>query len=337
MPKSPNQKLKLLYLVDILRDESDEEHPLSTADLIERLGRRDITAERKSIYDDMEALTAYGLDVVTVKGRSNAYFLGERDFQLAEVKLLVDAVQSAKFLTAGKSRELIRKICRLAGRHQGGLLQRQVQVQGRAKTFNERTYYNVDALHTAMAEDRKIQYYYSEWAVDPSAPKAFSRKLRRGGSAYRVSPWTLVWDDEFYYLLAYDEKAGIIKHYRVDKMEKISILPQKREGRQIFEQLDMAGFSKRMFGMYGGTQEDVRMRMHDSLIGVVLDRFGTDVIIHKSGPQHFTFTAKVVVSPQFFSWLFGFGTGAQVLAPQSVVQQAQQKAKELQDLYNPRE
>lgn len=337
MPKSPNQKLKLLYLVDILREESDEEHPLSTADLIERLARRDITAERKSIYDDMEALTAYGLDVVTVKGRSNAYFLGERDFQLAEVKLLVDAVQSAKFLTAGKSRELIRKICRLAGRHQGGLLQRQVQVQGRAKTFNERTYYNVDALHTAMAEDRKIQYYYSEWAVDPSAPKAFSRKLRRGGSAYRVSPWTLVWDDEFYYLLAYDEKAGIIKHYRVDKMEKISILPQKREGRQIFEQLDMANFSKRMFGMYGGTQEDVRMRMHDSLIGVVLDRFGTDVIIHKSGSQHFTFTAKVVVSPQFFSWLFGFGTGAQVLAPQSVVQQAQQKAKELQDLYNPRE
>lgn len=337
MAKSANQKLKLLYLVDILTEESDEEHPLSVADLIERLQRRDIAAERKSIYDDMESLAGYGLDVVTVKGRSNAYFLGERDFQLAEVKLLVDAVQSAKFLTEGKSRELIKKICRLAGRHQGGLLQRQVQVQGRAKTFNERTYYNVDAVHTAMAEDRKIQYYYSEWATDPASPKAYSRKLRRGGAAYQVSPWTLVWDDEFYYLLAYDEAAGIIKHYRVDKMEKISILKEKREGRQIFDQLDMVGFSKRMFGMYGGTEENVRMRMHNSLIGVVLDRFGTDVIIHKSAEEYFTFTAKVVVSPQFFSWLFGFGSKAQVLAPENVVQQAKQNAQELQNLYNPGE
>lgn len=334
MPKSVNQKMKLLYLVDILKEESDEEHPLCVADLIERLARYDITAERKSIYDDMEALCAYGLDIVTVKGRNNAYFLGERPFQLAEVKLLVDAVQSAKFLTTGKSRELIKKICLLAGRHQGGLLQRQVQVQGRPKTVNERTYYNVDAIHTAMAEDNQIKFYYSEWVVDQASPKAYCRKLRHGGGAYQVSPWTLVWDDEFYYLLAFDEKADIIKHYRVDKMERIAITKTKRQGRDAFAKQDMADFSKRMFGMYGGVVEDVRLRMHNRLIGVVADRFGTDVIIHKSGEQHFTFTAKVTVSPQFFSWLFGFGADAQVLSPRQVLQQAQAKARELQNLYN---
>ena len=337
MAKSPNQKLKLLYLMEILTQESDEEHPLGVADLIQRLENRGITAERKSVYDDMEALSAYGLDIVTVKGRRNGYFLGERDFQLAEVTLLVDAVESAKFLTAGKSRDLIKKICFLAGRHQGALLQRQVQVQGRAKTFNERTYYNVDAIHTAIAEDSMISFHYFEWVVDPSLPRNFEQKLRRDGELYKASPWVLVWDNEFYYLLAYDEKSDIIKHYRVDKMEKISILKEKRLGRHAHDQLDMANFSKRMFSMYGGVEEDVRLRMHNRLIGVVADRFGVDIIIHKSGNDHFTFTARVVVSPQFFSWLLGFGADAQVLAPQSVLEQAKEKVQELQNLYNPEE
>ncbi len=334
MPKSEGQKLKLLYLMDILLEESDEEHPLSVGQLLAALARRGISAERKAIYSDMEALCAYGLDVVTVKGKGNAYFIGERPFQLAEVKLLVDAVQSAKFLSEGKSRQLIQKICRMAGRHQGGLLQRQVQVQGRAKTFNEQTYYNVDAIHTAMAADRKIRFYYYEWVVDAAQPHLYARKARHGGAAYTVSPWTLVWDDEFYYLLAYDEAAGIIKHYRVDKMERIVGTEEKRAGRAAFEEMDMAGFSKRIFGMYGGREQAVRLRMHKRLIQVVADRFGSGTIIHLSGKEHFSFTTKVTVSPQFFSWLLGFGADAQVLAPENVVQEARRRAQELVRLYN---
>ena len=333
MPKSANQKLKLLYLLKILEEESDEAHPLGVSELITALGRHGIAAERKSIYDDIELLADFGYDVITTRGRRNAYYLGQRRFEAPELKLLVDAVQSAKFITEGKSRALIKKICGLASRHEGNLLQRQVHVAGRAKTFNERTYYSVDAIQTAIGQNRQISFQYFEWAVDAKDRKLFARRWRHGGSRYRVSPWSLLWDDEYYYLLAYNEADGIIKHYRVDKMDALRAEDTPRAGREDFEKLDVAHFSQSIFGMFGGREEEVRLRFANRLIGVVVDRFGRDIIIHRQGDGHFTLTVKVVISPQFLAWLYGFGGEVKVLSPESLVQQVKAGIEELAEVY----
>lgn len=333
MARQSNQKSKLLYISHYLLQESDETHPVTTNQIIAMLEGHGISAERKSIYDDIETLCEFGMDIITVRGRSNSYYLGARDLQLPEVKLLVDAVQSAKFITAGKSQSLIQKICRLASRHQAQQLQRQVYVRGRSKTSNERTYYNVDAIQSAISENRQITFHYFEWAVDHTQPHLFVRRLRRGGSLYTVSPFALLWDDEYYYLVAYDDDAGIIKHYRVDKMSDISLCTAARTGQQVFGELDMAEYTKSVFGMFGGKEEKVRLRFANSLIGVVVDRFGPDIIIHKSGNNHFTTTISAVVSPQFFSWVFGFGASAQILAPDYVVQLIAQEAHSICALY----
>lgn len=334
MPKSANQKLKLLYLVKILQEESDEAHPLTVSQLISALAQRGIAAERKSIYDDMEQLAHFGYDIVTVRGRGNAYYLGERTFQLPEVKLLVDAVQSAKFISAGKSRELIRKICSLTSRHQGVLMQRQVHVAARAKTQSERAYYNVDAIHSAIAAGRQIQFLYYEWVVDEKAPRLLARRARHGGEAYQVSPWTLLWDDEYYYLVAWDDAAAMMKHYRVDKMADIAQCEAPRAGQAAYEALDMAQYTQMVFGMFGGAQTHVKLRFANSLVGVVADRFGPDILIQKSGQAHFTVMVKVVPSPQFLSWVFGFGTDVQVLQPQELVEEIRREVAGLAALYD---
>ncbi len=334
MPKSPNQKLKLLYLLKILEEESDEAHPLGISELAAALQRHGIAAERKSLYDDMELLALFGYDVIQTRGRRNTYYLGQRRFEGPEMKLLVDAVQSAKFITEGKSRTLIHKICALASRHEAARLGRQVYVAGRAKTFNERTFYSVDAIQTAMGQNRQISFQYFEWAIDPAAPRLFTRRWRRGGGRYIASPWGLLWDDEYYYLLAYDAESGIIKHYRVDKMDALQTEDTPRAGREVFEALDTAHFSQSVFGMFGGQETDVRLCFTNRLIGVVVDRFGRDIIVHRHGDAHFTLTVRVVVSPQFLAWLYGFGGEARVLAPSALVRQVRAGIRALADVYN---
>lgn len=335
MARSTNQKFKLLYLAQILERESDEEHPMSVGELIAALERCGIAAERKSIYGDIEALAHFGMDIVTMRRRGNCYYLGERSFQLPELKLLVDAVQSAKFISSGKSQSLIKKLCALASRHEAALMQRQVHVQGRTKTLSERTYYNVDAIQNAIAANRQIRFYYFEWVVDPAAPKLYARRRRRAGEAYRVSPWTLLWDDEYYYLVAYDEAAAMMKHYRVDKMDEIDLCAEARLGAELFQTLDIGEYSKEVFGMFGGQEAEVELRFANSLIGVVLDRYGSDIIIQKSGDEHFIVTVRAIVSPQFLSWLFGFGNGVQVLSPAPLVARIKAEVAAIAALYAP--
>lgn len=333
MAKQENQKIKLLALLRILEQQTDERHPITVRQLIEELGRFGVNAERKSIYADIEALQLFGVDIVVVRGKSNAYYLGERGFQLAELKLLVDSVQAAKFITNKKSTELIHKLGGLTSRHEAGMLQRQVHVQGRAKTMNEGIYYNVDTLHGAIQENRKITFKYYEWAVSPSSRKLYERRWRRGGKPYEISPWSMLWDDENYYLIGYDAQAGMLKHYRVDKMENIQILQAPRQGRALFEALDMVGYTTRTFGMFGGQEMDVRLRFTNRLIGVVIDRFGKDSMIQLAGDEHFTLTVKAQISPQFISWILGFGAEAQVLSPPEVVENVLQTIRGVAGLY----
>lgn len=333
MAKSSNQKLKLLYLLKILEEQSDEAHPLTVQQIITELNRCGIKAERKSVYDDLEALGQFGKDIVVLKGRQNRYYLGERHLQLAELKLLVDAAQSAKFITAKKSDELIDKISSLTSRHEASLLRRQVHVQGRVKTINEGIYYNVDILQTAISQNHKISCQYYEWAVDKTSPRLFTRRWRRDGKPYVISPWTMVWDDENYYLVGFDSDANMIKHYRVDKLASLKELDEARDGRAQYEALDIGEYTKRTFGMFGGDEEYVKLRFANRLIGVVVDRFGKDISIAGVDNDTFTVTVKAVVSPQFIAWLLGFGAEVEVLSPGSLIEQLLRTTREVQERY----
>ena len=323
MAKSANQKLKLLFLLRYLMQHSDEEHPVSMAQIIEELARNGISAERKSIYDDVESLRLFGIDIVQLKGKNGGYYIGERDFELPELKLLVDSVQSSKFITQDKTCKLIKKIENLASAYDGQLLQRQVYVTNRVKSMNESIYYAVDVISDAITQNKKIKYQYFEYNV------AKERVLRHNGNFYQVSPFALIWDDENYYMLAWDSAAEKMKHYRVDKMQKVSLTDDERDGIKEFEKVDMSAYTKTVFGMFGGNEQKVKLRFTNHLVGAVLDRFGRDTIIIKDGEEHFTVTVSVVVSPQFFGWVFGFGKDIEILSPESVRTEMKKQAEEI--------
>ena len=311
MAKSEGQKLKLLYILKFLEEHTDEAHPMTTAELISRLGAEGITCERKTIYADINALTEFGYDILQVSNRrGGGYYMASRDFEIAELKLLVDAVQSSRFITSKKSRELIKKLEQIAGKHDAGKLQRQVYVAGRIKTENESIYYNIDHLHRAIQENRQIAFTYMEWNLQ--------KKLVPRGEKRKVSPWALIWREENYYLAAFDETDGIMKHYRVDKMGGVEVLDEKREGLAQFEQTDVAAYSNRTFGMFSGEEETVTMQFPNRLVGVVLDRFGKEADLRPLEDETFRIRAKVAVSGQFFGWLAGIGAEAGIVAPKQI-------------------
>ena len=313
MPKSPNQKTKLLHLYQIMLHQTDEDHPITVAQMIEQLARYDIKAERKSIYDDLEALRLFGLDIQCRRGKTPGWFVGERDFELPEVKLLMDAVQSSRFITQKKSDALIRKLESLASVHQAGQLQRQVYVSGRIKVMNESIYYNVDKLHTAIAGQKAITFRYFDY--DIHRQKVF----RQEGGRYIVSPYGLIWNSENYYLVAFDHAHQEMRHYRVDKMTEIVVTGLPREGRKQYPDFQLAQYGQKHFGMYSGREITVTLRGRREKAGLVWDRFGQDVILVPDGEEHFTVTIPVVMSPQFFGWLMGLDGSLTLVAPAEAV------------------
>lgn len=314
MAKSANQKLKLLYLLKILSEKTDENHCLSAQDLITALSAYDIKAERKSIYDDIECLNFFGYDIVNVKARvGGGYYMASREFELPELKLLVDAVQASRFITQKKSKELIAKIEKLAGPHEGKQLQRQVFVAGRVKTENESIYYNVDRIHKAIQENTPITFTYLEWNVKKEL------QPKRAGKKYRVSPWALTWQDENYYLIAYDEEAEKIKHFRVDKMNRITQAEgEMRKGMEEFKSMDLGEYTRRIFGMFGGEEQIVTILLPEGMVGIILDRFGKDIDIRKRDEGMVSVRVKAAVSSQFFGWLTGLGSEVSILSPENV-------------------
>ena len=316
MARASGQKLKLLYLAKILMEETDEGHAISTQELIGRLESLGIHSERKSIYDDIACLQQFGYDILQMQSRQGGgYYMAGREFELAELKLLVDAVQSSRFITPKKSRELIGKLEKLASRHDAGKLRRQIHVVGRVKAGNESVYYGIDALHRAIQENRQITFRYLEWNEQGQLVP------RRQGRPYRVSPWALLWREENYYLLAWDGDAGMMKHYRVDKMAEVEVLAEERLGQEAFDRLDLAVYADKTFGMYGGREETVVLELPRQMAGVVLDRFGKDTPLRREGEDRLRARIAVVVSDQFYGWLAGLGTGARILAPAEVVEE----------------
>ena len=325
MAKSANQKRKLPILAKLLLERSDEEHPISRQEMQEELERWGITAERKSIYDDMEQLKELGLDVQSRRGRGGGWYIGGRDFELAELKLLVDAVQSSKFITQRKSSELIRKLESQASAHQARQLQRQVYVDRRVKSMNESVYYTIDKLHTAIANRKAVTFKYFEYNVKKE------KVFRREGKRYTVSPLGLIWDNENYYLAGYDHRSCEMRHYRVDKMAELAVTCLPLEGAD--GGFDIASYAQKHFGMFSGREGQVTLRCRNSLVGVVLDRFGRDAILVPDGEEHFTVTVPAVVSPQFLGWVFGLGDGVQILRPDWAAEELKRQLAAVAALY----
>ncbi len=305
-----NKKLKLLYLARYLQEETDERHPRTVQDMIAYLERCGISAERKSIYDDLELLTLYGMDVQSVRGKTYGYFLGDRDFQLPELKLLIDVVQASPFLTQGKSMELIAKLEKLTSRPNARQLRRQVYVMDRVRTHNEKLYYAIDGLHTAINDDRKVTFRYFDWT--PEGGKAY----RRGGALYEADPVALC-VDRHYYMVAYDPAISDYRHYRVDRMESLTVTDTPRD--PLPENFDLGKYVRTIFDMYSGRTETVQLRFDRQLINVVMDRFGADAHIHADGDR-IAVTAPVEVGPTFYGWLAQFGAQAELVSPAPIRQ-----------------
>ena len=314
MARSENQKLKTMAVLDILRENTDDEHGISMPEIIEKLGARGITAERKSVYKDIETLQDYGYEISGEKeGGKYQYFLLDRNFELPELKLLVDAVQASKFISEKRSNELIAKIEKQASKYQAKELHRQVYVANRVKTDYESVYYNIDDINLAINEDSQIEFDYFEWNLDKEMV------MRENGHKSEISPWALMWDDENYYMVAFDGESEMIKHYRVDKIRHIVRTGEHRDGRLEFDGFDMASYAKETFGMFTGEPENVELEFDNSFIGVVLDRFGKDIMVINKGDK-FRVHVDVNLSDQFFGWIMGLNDGVKIVGPENVVE-----------------
>lgn len=328
MPKGTNQKFKLYRLAQIMLEKTDDEHYITMPEILSALEAYGVTADRKSIYNDLRDLEVLGIEVEgePVGGRYHYHVLN-RPFELPELKLLVDAIQSSKFITERKTNALIKKLERLVSQYDAVKLQRQVYVSGRIKTMNESIYYTVDAIHNAISENRKIRFQYYQWNVKKEM------ELRHGGAFYHISPWGLSWDDENYYLVGYDSEADTLKHYRVDKMLHIQMSDEKREGQEHFERLNMADYAKKSFGMFGGKEQKVKLLVKNELAGVMIDRFGKDIMMIPKDEKHFTVNVDVRVSNQFLGWVFSLGNGVKIISPDEVVEQMKREVERLREQY----
>lgn len=327
------QKQKLLYLRRIMLEKTDENHGLTSSEILAELAAYGIQAERKSLYDDLQVLEKFGMDICKTKSSTVKYYVGSRDFELPELKLLVDAIQSSKFITEKKSFSLIHKLEGLASVYEGKELQRQVVISNRAKTMNERIYYLVDNIQNAIATDRKISFRYYRWELDYSGMEKIVKREKVKVGGYVASPWSLCWDDENYYLIAYDSSSNSIKHYRVDKMDKIRLLDEPRDGGKTFEKFDLAGYSKGVFSMFGGTKTNVRLSVDNDCVGVIADRFGKDIYVTKESDPTFSVSVDVMTSKQFYAWVFGLGGKVRIISPQNVVDEFKKQLKNVNESF----
>lgn len=329
MPRKEGQKRKLLELLSILARETDENHPLSVPRLVELLQARGVDAERKSIYDDIETLNELPgaeFEIVQQRGRGGGYYMTDAPFELAELKLLVDAVYASRFITARKSKILIDKLGQFTSRYRQEELDRKVLVSGRIKSTDEKILYTVDALHRAITAGVQVQFKYCEWTLEKKM------EPRRRGQVYQVSPWVLVWENGNYYLIAYTE--GHLRHYRVDKMNSVRQVTEKREGAQEYAEFDVNTYMQQMFGMFNGPLKKVTLRCENRFAGAMIDRFGTAPILNPDADgEHFTMTVQIQVSPQFFGWVAGLGTGVEIAGPADVRAEMKRTLDDLQELY----
>jgi len=326
MPKSLNQKQKILFIMDYLQKHSHKDHPVKTADLIKMLKNHDIEADRKTIYSDIEALQEYGLDIVSIAGRNGGYYIAApREFELPELKLLIDAVLSSRYLTENKSRILAKKLCQLCGTDkEAELIQRNMIVSGRVKSMNETILVNVDTIQEAITTDKQISFRYFDWDINGQ------RKYRE--KEYLASPYGLCQDNENCYMLAYTDRYGVTS-FRVDRMSHIDLTGNKRTKCPELTGKALIEHANRLFQMFSGDTVGVKIRFHRELVNAVFDRFGREIMLVPEGEDYFNITVPVAVSPMFLSWVIGFGNKAKILYPPQVVAQYQKLCQDVLNQY----
>ncbi len=332
MPRSQGQKSKLLYLARLFLTETDENHPLTRTQISEILEKRHgIALERKTFYDDIECLRQFGLEIESVRDKHVRYYLAERLFEMPELRLLADSVGYSQFLTEKKSRALIDKLAGLCSVYQGRSLKQQTDLATRNKTVNETIYYNVDAVYRALLEGKKLSFRYFNWTLDTQHRP--HKLYRHDGAPYRVSPWSVAWDEEKYYLIAFDHGTESIRHYRVDKMDRVTVLDDPREGQDAFKKLRPNDYTQQLFNMYGGEREQITLRIDRALIGVFIDRFGKQASFRPDDETHVQMIAPVALSPQFYGWIFSLGKGVEIVAPETARRDFAAAIKELSERY----
>ena len=325
MPKSDNQKLKIFYILDYLERNSHQDHPVRASELLNMLERQhNIVCDRKTVYSDIAALQDYGVDIVSIPGKNGGYYIASRNFELPELKLLINAVQSSKSLTEKKSRELIEKLCTECSVYDAQLMRRDVLVSGRVKSMNETIYYNVDTIQEAIGENKQITFRYFDWGIDG--------KRRYRTKHYQASPYGLCQDNENCYLLAHSPRYGVTS-YRVDRMSDIKVAEESRTPCPELTGKALIEHANRLFHMFAGDATTVKLRFHRELTNVVMDRFGRDTMLIPDGDDHFVFTVKVAVSPMFLSWVIGFGQKAKILHPQSVIDECRELCRQAMEQY----
>ncbi len=320
------QKLRTLYLLQILLERTDEEHVLTAPELINILqSEYDISCDRRTVYSEIETFQQFGVDIVILKGHTPGYYVSSREFEFPELKILVDAVQASKFISEKKSRILIEKLETLCSRYQARQLSSQVTILNRPKT-EQTVYYTIDKIHTAIFHDRQVTFQYTAWNIKKELV------LKHDGIEYKVSPISLTFDDENYYLIGYDELTKNIRHYRIDKIQKMEISEEKRTGEEEIGHFDLSLFAKKTIGMFGGEDTEVVLRGENHLVGVVIDRFGKDIWIRPDGEDHFRARIFVAVSPQFYGWITGIG-GLEIISPVNVQEAMKAHLKNVLALY----
>ena len=325
-------KLRLLYIGKMLQD-TDEAHPLTNAEMMQILeDKYGMTTHRTTIPSDIDLLIKSGMEIEIIESKPKKYYLNDyaRTFNLPELKMLVDAVASSKFITKKKSDELIEKIITLGTPSSRPSLKRNLWSEGRIKQENERIYFNIEAVNQAINEVKKISFQYLKYTIDDLEKQTERRK----GAKYIVSPYKLIINDGNYYLLAFDDYSHEMRTYRVDRMKSINRIGEPREGAEAFAAIDMKTYTQRVFSMYGGEKQRVGIRFVSSLLDTAVERFGrTNVNYSRSDDHHFTVFADVEISDQFFGWICGFGTKAQLLSPSTVVNDFTSYLERIQNKY----
>jgi len=330
MAKTTGQKLKLLRLKSIFEQQTDEEHPMSIRQLTDILEKEyGIVSERKALYRDIEALREYGMNICSRREKHYVYYLGEREFEDVELKLLTDAVLASKFIPKKLTNRLMQKIGSLTSVYHAQRLDRQLLAEKSTDEESSSLYYNIDAVYRAINTDSRIQFRYFDYTMKKA------RELRRGGSFYVTSPWALLWNDGMYYLVGFDSTVGEIRHYRVDRMLRTTVNEKlRRDGREQFEDFDSEKYSRCYFGMYHSELDEVRMLCHKSLANVMIDRFGRrDLVMKIVDEEHFEVSVKVSISPVFLAWAAGFGSKLVILSPQSVREEMKKNISEMMKVY----
>lgn len=314
MARGSHQKLKLLYLAKVLREETDDTHSLTLPEIIKRLNSYGIDADRKCLYDDLYQLDQFGMEIIQEKvGQRTYYHCTDREFELAELRMIIDAICSSRFITAKKSKDLIGKLEKMVSIYDARLVDREVIVSGRVKSMNESILYTIDAIQNAIADNHRIRFQYFRWNVKGEM------ELHHKGKIYEVSPWTLVWDDENYYLVAYEKEDDKIKHFRVDKMLKTEEVDLKRQGVTRYRKQDKEMYSKKHFRMFGGVEQRVTLVCENQYANVIIDQFGRDTVLRPVDEEHFEAKVDVAVSDQFLGWVIALRDGVTITGPDEVI------------------